>query len=347
MKLELLKKGEAYKPNYSDKRTARRVISVLDWCNSNLSETIPTQVHHDTLTAVFGPSGNKLSKFLRTNLLVQVGEYKPGVSSFKYLLNAVKAEQCSSMVNTSSGAGTVQLVQDDLQRLRMKFASELQSGQFKYTRSSERDWHPLQNIPNKGGAKQRFWADQYPHNYDFVACAPTILSQLAARTGMPDIVQGALLDYLKAPQGFREHVSQVTGLPMKQAKQLVNSLFNGARLSRSTKCAAYQLMGFDYEAMTRLQEDEQVTHMRNAIRRVWKWLEQRLGREFKKAGAKWSLYFACERKIMDVVSDFLTSRGIKFFTEHDGFRTSHEIDVDALLQEIQTKTGFKMKLKKE
>jgi hypothetical protein len=49
----------------------------------------------------------------------------------------------------------------------------------------------------------------------------------------------------------------------------------------------------------------------------------------------------------NVVSDFLTSRGIKFFTEHDGFRTSHEIDVDALLQEIQTKTGFKMKLKKE
>jgi hypothetical protein len=346
--LKLLSKDEAYKPNFQDPRALKRLQTVLTWANQTLSERLPTQVHNSVLNEVFGPSGNKLSKYLRANLLIQSGTYKPGVSSFKYTLNAERAAAHSSMVNTSSEPV------DELTRLKNKYAGELANFEFKYSRKADRDWHGLQNVPTTrkngytGPLKHEFWhAAGLRFDNDFQACAPTILSQLATMAGLPNILQDPIFKYLDDRQGFRSHVQAITGLGPREAKQLINSLFNGAKLSRSPYCAAYRMLGHDYLTMTNLMNDPQVAALRAGIGNVWRKLGLALRTDFKTGSAKWKLYFVCERRVMNVVTEYLTKRRIKFFTEHDGFRTSERVDASELEAEIEAKTKFKMTIEQE
>lgn len=337
--LKLVLPANAYRPNWQDKRVTKRIKTVLQWCDQHLSERIEKQVHHATLNEAFGQQQNQLSAYLRRVLLIQQGQYQPGVASFKYLLNGEGYRKVCEAIGYDQTAQQ----QNDLERLRTQYAAELQSGDFEYHRASDRDWHPLQNISRKD--KQTFWTPYLPYDYDFSACAPSILSQSAHAAGLPDLLQGEVLEYLQDPSAMRQHVATLAGCSLDDAKRLVNSLFNGARLQRSKECAAYRTLQFDYEAMTRLMEDPQVKRLQRSIRLVWRFIGIKTGFHLKTGRHKWGLYFACERQVMDVVTAYLTRHGIRYFTEHDGFRTDKPVNVDELLAEVKAKTGFDLKLK--
>ena len=134
---------------------------------------------------------------------------------------------------------------------------------------------------------------------------------------------------------------------MQTAKKIVNSLFNGARLSPSTKCALYRMLDFDREAMSRLQADPEVQRLRTSIKTLWRCLALTFRREFKTGSQKWSLYFACERQIMDVVTVYLHARHVRHFTEHDGFRASKPIDATDLSRAVFEHTGFNIEFEQK
>jgi hypothetical protein len=344
--LKFVPKDQAYRPNFANKRVQDKLSKVLAWCHEKLSTNAGVPVHHDVLKQVFGSSEKDLSKYLRDRLLLREGSYKPGVASFKYRLNqdgldALAARCAGSMVTTSLS---------EFDRLKDRYGAQLASGVFEYHRSSERDWHGLQILPNArkpgytGPIKSEFWRSfGYAWNYDMVAAAPTILSQLAKSAGMPDLALAAITEYLDDRKGFRRHVQALLGIPSADAKKIVTGLFNGARLTPHHTCGVYQKLGYDRDKLELFVNDPEVKRLRGAIKIMWRRLDAKFGDSLKAAGQKkWSLYFACERKVMDATAKFLRERGIKFFAEHDGFRANREIDVEELAREVEIKTKFKI-----
>ena len=329
-KLELT----AYQPNLSDPRVQKRISSVVAWCDLHLSTASPEAVHHNELIKTFGPSGNQLSKWLRANLLIQTGVYAPGTKSFSYLLNErgmnkLRATASKHMVNTSAASAA------DLY-------PELQTLEFKYSLKSDRYWHRLQNI--KRDKKAAFWKDYLPFNYDIEAAAPSILLQLAQQYGLHDLLCDHIKAYLESRDEYRQHVADLTGCSLNDAKRIINALFNGARLARNEHCSAYQLLGCNYQAMTKLQNDFKLRRLRTQIKSMWQWI----GRHYEVSNprAKWGVYFAFERKILDVIKGELEHAGIAHFTEHDGFRAEQEVDVTAIQRVVREKTKLDIKLSK-
>lgn len=346
----------AYQPNLKDTRVQRRIVNVLDWCSVHLSTASPEPLHHDRLRAVFGAPGNALTDFLRANLLIQVGTYVVGKQSLSYLLNHRgfdKLQRASQHTVSINAAVSPEVYYPELPTLT-----------FTYKLQSDRYWHPLQNI--KREHKPKFWRDYLPFNYDIEACAPTVLFQCARQAGLPAVLLDTLQGFLDDRSGFRCHVSAVTGMSLADSKQLINSLFNGARLSANFRCSAFRRMNYDAPAMRRLQADLQVRSLMRDIKNVWDRLElverdrQRptameffegkakpFEKKLKAPRQKWGYYFARERQILDAITDELRRDGTKHFTEHDGFRTDREINVARIEAVVLRDTGFKIKLSGE
>jgi hypothetical protein len=87
------------------------------------------------------------------------------------------------------------------------------------------------------------------------------------------VLTETLRGYLDDRQGLRAHVAALTGRAPREAKQLINSLFNGARLGKNARWSAFQLLGYDDAAMDRLTSDPQVRRLTTEIARVWRRIE--------------------------------------------------------------------------
>ncbi|MES2088969.1 MAG: hypothetical protein V4532_03145 [Pseudomonadota bacterium] len=312
------------------------------------------------LTQVFGNQSNPLSSHLRSMLLREArSSYKVGQYSKLWTLNKDGRDELARLTSdpkevANNGGG---LCTPESYAVK-KYASELQSFDFKYNDSSNRLFHGLQNI--KREHKQGFWSHfGLPFDYDIAACAPSILFQLAEQYALSDspvkakmtrgtlnLLFGTLQEYLNGRAAFRQHVADLTGCSLSTAKRLINSLFNGARLSRTVQCSAYQALEYDYDAMTRLQDDSKVQSLRGDIARMWTKIEQARTKKLGTSKSKWSVYFEHERKVLDTITEFLAARDTKFFTEHDGFRTSREVNLDELQAAIKEQTGFDLKVER-
>lgn len=318
----------------TDPRVFKRVQRVLNWCKLHLHGERPTEVHNKVLTQVFGPSGNKWSKFLRDRLLFRHGTYMNGVSSFKYTLNVLNFNLLEKEMKVQSAHTAYG---------EYKLHADLKTLEFKYNEKSDRFWHPLQNI--KREQKQQFWTDNgLPFDYDIEACAPTVLFQLAERFGLNHLITEPIKQYLANKDAFRQHVAVLTGCSLPTAKRIINSLFNGAKLARNGFCSAYKALDCNYEAMTRLQEDQQVKLLRFAIKQMWNRIQQHTQYDLKTSRAKWSVYFKFEKAFVQCITMFCLKNKTKLFTEHDGFRTNKLVDKDALIAFIKEKTGFDLKI---
>lgn len=325
-----------YQPRYTDPRVQKKVEAVLRWCKLHLHSTRPHNVHHNELIAIFGPSGNSLSAFLRANLLQKVGKYVVGESSYGYLLNEAGYKKVELQAHTANGEYKSPA---DLP----KFHKDLETLEFNYTLKSDRYWHPLQNIRRE--QKDAFWVEQgLPFDYDIEACAPTVLIQLATRFGLLAYFAKPITDYLANKDEFRAHVAKVADCSIPTAKRIINSLFNGARLSRNYRCSAFKALDCNYDAMTRLQEDPQVKALRHAVKLMWQRIQANTQLDLKKSSAKWSVYFKFERAFIQIIQLECVKQGAKVFTEHDGFRTSKKIDKETILEVIKKKTNFVLKI---
>jgi hypothetical protein len=327
-KLELT----AYRPNLKDPRVQKRLVNVLAWCDLHLSPTSPEPIHHDEMRAVFGTATNDLTKWLRANLLIQHGVYVPGIKSYGYLLNESGADKLRAMsqqhmVTTSASS-------------QVETYPELATLSFTYSLKSDRYWHRLQNI--KRERKADFWRPYLPFNYDIDAAAPTLLLQMALNFGLPAILGRGVQDYLSNKAAYRGHVAELTGCSLNNAKRIINSLFNGAKLGENERWSIFNALKADREAMRRLIADQKIRSLRASIKQVWRGIGQRF--EVKSSTAKWGVYFRAERRVLEVIRDELVQAGVPHFTEHDGFRAGREIDVEAMQQVVKSKTGFEIKL---
>lgn len=356
----------AYTPNFNDPRVIARSQRAIGFACGVMSATKAHAWSSRYIDKYFGISSNKLSKYLRDQLLICTDDYyryNSGASDTckKYILNQ-KGLDClrenlkiSNIINYPSV----------LQVAKTDHLPELESGNFAYEDKSNRLWHPLQRY-RKHYRTQILTEHGYEHHYDISTCAPTLIHQYSQQ--IPEIVidgrwqQGpmdlylfALRRYLNEKDQVRKEIAQGLELPSEAAKELINALFAGAVISRRKESDIYQILDGDISRIEWLKQDLYVQELQQDIKTCWEYIKPVMPKRTKKTSKgterrlpisskqKWHKYFELERSVIDSVKTYLDQRGIKYFLIHDGWTCNREIDREELSQFIRDQTGFNLK----
>jgi hypothetical protein len=217
-------------------------------------------------------------------------------------------------------------------------------------------WHPIQNI-KKDYKKSIFATHKLNYQYDIDTCAPTLLHQYSHKLDM-DLYLFALRKYLMDKQMVRNQLAKELDVSPKVIKVIINALFCGARIGNGDFAIA-QLLNNDIAKIQWLKQNEFITELRSDIKTMWSYIEPSMasatkttksGKERKVALSskkKWQLYFELERQVLNQVQDYLRLTKNRFFLEHDGWATEHQINEHELNQYIRNNIGFDVKFKME
>jgi hypothetical protein len=237
-----------------------------------------------------------------------------------------------------------------------EYGVELQTLDFNYTDKSNRLWHPIQNI-KKDYKKSIFASHHLNYQYDIDSCAPTLLHQYSHKLDM-DLYLFALRTYLKDKQMIRNRLAKQIDVSPKIIKIIINALFCGARIGAGD-FAISKLLDNDIAKIQWLKQDPYVTELRSDIKTMWSYIEPSMasatkttksGKERKVALSskkKWQLYFELERQVLNEVQNYLRLTKNRYFLEHDGWATEHQINEHELNEYIKNKLGFDVKFKME
>lgn len=396
-----------YTPNFADPRVLKRCKTAYGFACAVLRVRNSTPVPKTAFDKFFGQQQNELSRWLRDALTVctddlflfgessKVKEYclnKHGAEALKLVLQGksdkfdIEAVRQNSSSTINANCITSSQVPDeyDLAVVRewaKRTYPELETLNFIYEDKSDRLWHPLQNV--RTTYREPILADAgLVWNYDIEACAPTLILQHAQHLGM-DLWLPHLNMYLKEKSRIREHVAKVGGIDLKQAKILINALFNSAVLAASKR---YSQMGVvckhkidaynerngasisfkdywpdfdDKERMRALQNDDFLIGLRADIKTCWEAIAPTMSRVKvpTKNGKlrllpvsskqKWDRYFQLERQVMNVVRTCLIKSDNLHFLEHDGWKCKKQVDVSLLSDIVFNETGFRVTFKED
>lgn len=356
-----------YQPNFNDPRVIKKCGNVMNWCKTHLNSKHSKHISSRVLSKVFGPSCNDLSKWLRVNLLFQVGSYEVGGECYSYILNKDGLDKISSLIeqnfkpeeerqkkrrkNKLAAATAIMLnTSVTFSDKYEKYVNEMTfQKDFTYKEIDNRFYHELQNIQRD--YKTDFWKGHLPYDYDIEACAPTLLAQYAEQCGLIHLLNATLRDYLEHKDEFRNYLADLLDIDVQVAKELINALFNGAKISNNKvyQCSIFKMLDLNEDKLLLLKNDKKIKELRLNIKHMWdriKVIEKGRGTSWSK-GDKWNIYFKLERNVMDVIYDELQKQNIFFFKEHDGFRTNNEIDIDFVEKAITEKTGYKIIIKRK
>ncbi len=258
--------------------------------------------------------------------------------------------------------------------LTIKQAIQLTTGNFEYSRgnTSNRYINSIQSIPTEL-RDEIFYEVGFKYNYDFDACAPTIFLHLAKTFGL---VNGILIEpiqhYLDNKEYYRTIVYDIikTGnddkaikRDKKSAKQLINGLFNGARLAKTPYCTIFNnLLKRNEHKMELLQNNKDIRSLIRAINYCWRRMSrmyylqqlkdasyserrQIVKNYFRKGTNKWGLYYMYETKLIDIIKNNMKEEDVNYFIEHDGFRTNKQVNVENILIDIFLLTKLTMSIK--
>lgn len=367
-----------YTPNFSDPRILKHLRKAYGFARGCLSPTKSRGWSQTALDKNLGRLNTDLGRWTRAQLLICVNNhYSMDEGKTKeYILNQAGADLVKSILlgedskkeeHTPLSPSLYLSMQqvpgvapEDLfdyhvvkNWVEREHLDELTSGAFTYEDKSDRLWNSLQFLRTKFRAPL-FSEYGFSYDYDIQAAAPTLIYQHSQHLGM-DLWLPGLTSYIKDRTEFREHIAQVAGISVKEAKVIINALFCGARLGVNRDFALYHLLGTDKVKVQALQNDARLTELRADIKTCWEYIEPTMTRvevTNPKTGKsrklplnskrKWARYFQLEREVMNVVREYLKETGNVSFCEHDGFRTKNEVNKNELQEVIFSKTGFKV-----
>ena len=246
-----------------------------------------------------------------------------------------------------------------------EYGHQLRTGEFTYTDKSNRYWHHLQNT-NKEIKEPVLASYGYNHHYDISTCAPTIILNLALAKGIdPNKIQ-TILDYIEHKSYIRTELAKHLNLPLKSIKILLNALFCGARIGVGSRFQLSKLFDNNRAIARSVKNNQWIIDLRKDIAACWKVIEQDLSVRYVEikdengkpvidystgeikmrklpldCRTKWDVYFTNERKILNSAIGYMKSiSDNRFFTEHDGWCSSIELDLNELTSKIKSDTGL-------
>ena len=365
--------GKSYQPNLNDPRVKKRIKRAVGFASACFSETKERSWSTRYIDRYFGSSNHPLSKYLRDTLLICTDQHYSSLShvSKKYKLNPHGV--------TLLVPGTTICVSQvyAVDWTKEEFKQELSTKVFKYTNKSNRNWHPLQRVRRE--VKSIVFRDSnLKYQYDIQCCAPRLLLQYSQQIpeildpvelvgpqnkkrpkwlqGPMDLWLPNLQSYLKDRTTHRTELAIRADITPELAKEIINALFAGARISLNEDCAVYQLVQGDIAKIHYLKQDPFLSGLREEIKTMWDYIRPVMPRRTitTKTGQvrllpisgkhKWNLYFSLEMQVLGAITDYLTLTDNQFFTEHDGWSCVKEVDQQALIDFVRTKTGFNIQL---
>lgn len=328
-----------YKPNFNDPRCLRRIHRALGFVNTAFSDIEPRAWSSRYIDRYLGQQNNDLGKYLRNTLLIAVDHYynmETGVCK-KYLQNkeGIKSIYESLGIKRSVNIDT--------------FEQELSSGDFEYYTKSDRDWHPLQHMPSS--LRKSLMAKYgYQYEYDIQCCAPTLLYQYARRFCGLDKRLEHIEAYLADRTTYRQIIADKLLIETKVVKQIITAVFAGAPLSHYYASQCLQLLEGRHQHLDVLKLV--LKDLVADIRVLWHHIGQYETRSYitTKTGQmrlkplrgrdKWSVYFRLEREVMSSVRTYMKKKSIRYFNEHDGWRSDVVIDIEELRSYVRSSTGY-------
>ena len=236
-----------------------------------------------------------------------------------------------------------------------EYNTELTTGNFTYSDKKNRYWHDLQNV-KRDLKKAVLEHNGYLYHYDISTAAPTLLLQIAKRHG--DFNTPTIDALLRHKRLFRNMISRGLGIDNKKTKQLISSLFYGARISNHPRRAIMKLVQ-STQAIVLLKQSRLIKRLRREINLMWRHLDQYFTRtqyttkngqvrtRQLTASQKSMFYFQNEQDILKVVRRVMRTKRVRVFLEHDGWSTNTYVDPYELTLAIQRALGIRVLLEME
>jgi len=358
-----------YIPNINEPRVQKRIKKALGFVGACIKEDKPHAWSTRYLDKHLGRNDNNLGNWLRSNLLICTNERYSMDSGIckQYIKNKTGYDELVSFMKSTAISPSVlqvnNLIKDWVQD---EYKDELKNKEFTYKDKSSRLWHPLQNV-RKEQKLIVFSENGLKYQYDIECCAPTLIYQYSKQ--IPEILNGdtyvqgpneeylpAMLKYISNRYEVRQQLANDAEISVDLAKEIINALLNGAKLSSHSDSAIYQLLGGDVARIEYLKQNEFIKQLKLDIKTCWDYIKHTLPKTMivdknkrtrtkpisskQKAG----VYFDLERQVLNSVITYLSNTNNKHFLEHDGWVCINEIDTEELIKWVKNSTGFDIKL---
>ena len=340
--------------NITDPRVRRRCKAALEFTLAQIPKTSPKPISTRLIDQHYGQSQHDLSKKLRSMLLTTHDNHYNMMTG-----------KCKQYTRNEEGCKYLQHLLDPnveytvaaeqhITTFVSKFDEELSTGKFKYNDSSNRLWHPLQNLPSDI-RKRELAKYGYKHIYDIRCAAPSIILHLARDLDITLKHTQHIEHYIANKDNVRAQLAVELQLSQNDVKRLVNMLFNGAPVGHISHLATTQLLRGDSRTIERVKNHPYIQSLRADITACWSKLakhtiegEYVIPRTYNSEGRKkrisgsdrWRLYFQYERHVMNSVTAYLNKQLAQYLIEHDGWSSNIQIDLNELTQHVRTSTGI-------
>lgn len=321
-----------YKPKYTDPRVIKRINTAIKFVEHYVS-TNSVSIAQSQIYKHLGRTDTAIGNFLKEQLLICTDEYYNWETHVckKYILN----ESGLNNLKTQLKYKTDITVEPELQL-------QLDTGEFEYKDLSSRLFNPLQYIPRRV-KRDLLTLNNYRHNYDIEAAAPTLLYQYAQKQGL-DIPLVHLEQYISRRTEIRNDLSIKYNIPVNDIKTLINGLVQGAYLSHSHTSRIYHLLKGNHNKINQLKSDVFLTQLREDIKMLWKYIspvmKQELNKKRLNGRDKASKYRELERLVMDVIKRELKRNKNKFLLQHDGWTSRDVVDIRYMRDVVRSSTGY-------
>jgi hypothetical protein len=241
--------------------------------------------------------------------------------------------------------------------IERRYHQQLLTGDFVYKSASYREWNHLQSVFKRDTRQSILASYGYVHAYDIESCAPTLLLQYARMLGFNKSVP-AYETYLENKSLFREMFADNANVDVSIVKEVINAIFNGAKLGMNENFALYHVLGGDNIRIKSFTENPVFQLMKKDIKAVWSYIKSCNGVQvdnfeidffnMNMMGAegrfdskkKWNLYFQLENIVMSSIRSYMREYTIQFFNEHDGWTSRNQLDIMDLKHHVYNTTGF-------
>jgi hypothetical protein len=323
-------------PNFNDPRVNRRIKDSLDWVNAYLKPNKDQWLSTREIQRRFGSQSRPLGKWIKDKLLICTNTYYSTASGRckQYKLNQ---DGYLSLCQSIDYEPKIQL--------SFKHEEELDTGDFEYKQVSNREYHPLQNLP-KRIKKPLLTSKGYRHEYDIQCCAQTLLLQQARSLGFTKQTP-ALDSYITNRAKVRDDLSQRLELDTQTIKKILTAILNGGSISIWHENMIFAYVNFNKLMIHELRKDTYIQQYQTDVRAMWKFLRGKQdllkGQRFN-AKMKSEIYRQLEESVRVVIKRHLKKTRNVAFIEHDCWSSTKPVDIERLCVEVRQQTGFVIEL---
>ena len=322
-------------PNFNDPRNRRRAESALVFLEQWLKQ--PNQmISQATLNQHFGQQQNATSQWLRHQLLIVENEHWQfnSTSNFckRYSANWPRANQLRRELEIDVNRSVILAAETKIR--------EILSKPVEYEEKSDRLWHPIQFF--KKSVRNPILAQEgYRHDYDIRACSAHVLLQLAEQQGYRGSLDH-LREYVRDRREIRQQLSNCLGLDLDQTKTLLTSVMLGSVVTTHYNSSIMSLVKYNKQKIWAIRENTWFMGYDREVRKVWRSIRRRDpdARGKISAGYKSAVYRREERRIGQVIEQYLKKTKNKYQWFHDGWMSQQGVNLLELQDRIRQKTGY-------